>query len=198
MEIVDIVLISEYIQSSGSFALLLLFALIVVQCHIPIMPFGIVASTCGFIYGFRAGIIISWLSVVIGSIIALYLYRRLKLNKLAGKILKGRKPMPEEFIFGFIIIAHNVPVIPIAVPNILASMSRIKTSRFIIATAIGLFIPSVGYVAIGSGVESFLLKPNYLTLVMIILLLLIFYLLRRYSKDILQLVNKGPFRHPGK
>jgi uncharacterized membrane protein YdjX (TVP38/TMEM64 family) len=186
----NVVLVSEYIKSYGSFALLLLFALIVVQCHIPVMPFGVVASVCGFIYGFKAGIAVSWISVVMGSIIAFYLYRFLKIDNLAKKILENRRHVPEELIFGFIVVAHNIPIIPIAVPNILASLSRISASRFIIATALGLLIPSISFVAFGSGIESLLLSPNYLTLLFIVIFLVVFYLLKKYSHKILELIHR--------
>ncbi len=194
MEFNDIIEVSEYIKSYGSFSLLLLFILIVVQCHIPIMPFGVIASISGFIYGFKGGIALSWISVVIGSAIAFYLFRCLKLNNLAKKLLKKQKPIPEELIFGFIVVAHNIPVIPIAAANILASLSRISFSRFTIATALGLLIPSVSFAAFGSGMESFLLRPNYFNLFFIIIILLVFFLLKKYSNNLLDLINHDIFK----
>ncbi len=191
MEFTEIVTFSEYIKGFGSFALPLLFALIVLQCHMPVLPFGIVSSICGFIFGFKGGIAVSWISVIIGSTIAFYLYRFFNLDNLARKILGKRRRIPEELIFGFIIIAHNIPVIPIAVPNIIASLSKISASKFVVATALGLIIPSLSFVAFGSGIESFLVSPSYLTLLPIVIILLIFYLLKKYSHKISELIQRN-------
>lgn len=189
MELNDIVAVSEYIKSFGSYAVLLLFALIVLQCHLPILPFGVISAICGFIFGFKGGVAVSWISVVVGSMMAFYLYRRLNLNNLAQRILGNRKGIPDDLIFGFIIVAHNIPVIPIAVPNIIASLSKMSASKFILATALGLFIPSLSFVAFGSGIESFLLRPSYMTLLPIVIILLIFYLVKKYSYKISELIH---------
>lgn len=194
MEFTDIVAVSEYIKSFGSYAVLLLFVLIVLQCHIPLFPFGVVSAVCGFVFGFKAGIAVSWISVVIGSTIAFYLYRRLNFDNLTRKILGNRKRMPEELIFGFIVIAHNIPVIPIAVANIIAALSKISGPQFVIATALGLFIPSLSFAAFGSGIESFLVSPSYLTLLPIVLILLMLYVLKKYSAKISELIHHGIFK----
>ncbi|HHV15943.1 MAG TPA: TVP38/TMEM64 family protein [Gelria sp.] len=198
MEFIDIVAISEYIKGFGPFALLILFALIVLQCHIPVVPFAVASAVCGFIFGFKWGIAISWISVVIGSTIAFYLYRYLNFGNLTQKILGKRKRMPEELIFGFIVVAHNIPVIPIAVPNIIAALSKISTPNFVTATALGLLIPSIGFAAFGSGIESFLVSPSYITLLPIVVILLIFYLLKKHSHKILELISHNIFKKRNK
>lgn len=200
LEFNEIVTVSEYIKGFGSFALPLLFALIVLQCHIPVFPFGIISAVCGFIFGFKVGVAISWISVVVGSTIAFYLYRLLNLDNLAQKILGKHKhiSVSEEFIFGFIVICHNIPVIPIAVPNILASLSKISTPTFVAATALGLFIPSLGFAAVGSGIESFLVSPSYLKLLLIVIILLIFYLLKKYSHRIFEMIQRNAGKNKGK
>lgn len=198
MEFTDIAIISEYIQGFGPYAVLLLFALIVIQCHVPFFPFAAVSAICGFIFGFKWGVVVSWTSVVIGSTIAFYLYRYLNFDKFIEKTIKNKRHIPEEFIFGFIVVAHNIPVIPIAVANIVASLSKISMPKFIVATALGLLIPSVSFVAFGSGVESFLAKPSYWTLLLIIVILLLFYLLNKYSYDILELMRRNVFKKRNK
>lgn len=198
MEFAEIVTVSEYIKGFGVFALPLLFSLIVLQCHIPVLPFGIISAVCGFIFGFKWGMAISWISVVVGSTIAFYLYRRMNLDNLAQKILRKHEhiSVSEEFIFGFIIIVHNIPVIPIAVPNIMASLSTISTRMFVVATALGLFIPSLGFAAFGSGIDSFLVSPSYLKLFLIVIVLLILLLLKKYSNKIFELIynNTGKMK----
>ncbi|MGR6837094.1 TVP38/TMEM64 family protein [Syntrophomonas erecta] len=194
MELTYIAAVSEYIKGFGLYALPLLFILIVLQCHIPILPFAMISAVCGFIFGFSRGIAVSWISVVIGSMIAFYVYRRLEVSYLVEKIPEKYKQIPEEFIFGFIIIAHNIPVIPIAVPNILAALSKISTPKFIVATALGLFIPSISFVAFGSGIETFLVNPSYSTFLPIIAIFLIFYLLKKYSHNIMDYINHHIFK----
>ena len=175
MELLDqIIHYSQYIREFGSAAMLIICAAIILQCHVPMIPFAIVAGVCGYLFSFQQGILLAWGSVVAGSFIALNVFRFFKLDKFTNKILLRYKVLPklsDKFVIGFIVIIHNIPAVPIAVPNIVAAMSSISLSRFITFTAIGLLVPCVLFTGFGAGVDAFLVNPGILTLFPILVII---------------------------
>ncbi|RQD76076.1 MAG: DedA family protein [Candidatus Syntrophonatronum acetioxidans] len=159
---------SEYVRGFGSGAMLIISLSIIMQCHVPMIPFAIVAGVCGYLFGFQQGIILSWGSVVIGSCIAFNVFNFFKLDKFTDNILSRYQILPkltDKFVMGFILVIHNIPAIPIAVPNIVAAMSKISLSRFMTFTAVGLLVPCMLFTGFGAGIDAFLENPGILTFV---------------------------------
>ncbi|QGT99401.1 hypothetical protein SYNTR_0808 [Candidatus Syntrophocurvum alkaliphilum] len=175
MELLDqIIYYSQYIRDFGYAAMLIISIMIIMQCHVPMIPFAIVAGVCGYLFGFQQGIIIAWGSVVIGSFIAFNVFRFFKLDEFTNKILSRYEILPrlnDKFVIGFIVIVHNIPAIPIAIPNIVAAMSKISLSRFISFTAAGLLVPCVLFAGFGAGVDAFLANPGILNLIPIVVII---------------------------
>ncbi len=164
---------SEYVRSFGSAAMLIISLSIIMQCHVPMIPFAIVAGVCGYLFGFQQGIILSWGSVVIGSFIAFNVFHFFKLDKFTDKILSRYKILPkltDKFVMGFILVIHNIPAIPIAVPNMVAAISKISLSRFMTFTAAGLLVPCMLFTGFGAGVDAFLASPGIMTFVPILVI----------------------------
>jgi len=187
MELLDqICNYSLYIQNFGYAAILILSVTIILHCHIPLIPFAVIAGICGFLFGFQQGIFIAWGSVIGGSFIAFNVYRYFKLDRYTGSILSRFKIMPQihdKWIISFIMIMHNIPVIPIAVPNIVAAMSKISLSHFLRATAAGLLIPCVLFTGFGAGIETFMTNPSIYTVVPVLVILSSIILLRYVKLD---------------
>lgn len=167
MELLDqITYYSQFIRDYGYIVMLILSAAIIIQCIIPTIPFGLVAGMCGFLFGFFPGLLLALVSVAIGSLVAVNIYRFFNLGKFAAKILARYKIVPklsDKIIVGFLVVVHNIPVIPIAVANIVAAISNISRVKFIIATVIGLLVPSILFVGFGAGIEAFLRNPGIIT-----------------------------------
>lgn len=193
MEFDDILIYSEFLNTFGPYALLILILAIILQCHIPLLPFPFISAICGLLFGFQKGVLISWFSVIIGSSIAFHLFRFLKLDQFIQNLLSRYYHGPaikDKYLFAFIIIAHNIPIIPIAIPNIMASLSKLSFIKFLIATAIGLFIPSLIFAGFGAGIETFLIEPNLLTIIPIIIVIIIVLVLNKV--DYKKILNKIP------
>lgn len=175
MELLDqIAYYSEYIKDLGYLAMIIICIAIIMQCHVPMIPFAIVAGVCGFLFGFQQGVLLAWVSVVVGSFIAFNVFRFFKLDQFTDKILARYKILPklsDKFIIGFIVIVHNIPAIPIAIPNIVAAMSKISLSRFMIFSSGGLLVPCVLFTGFGAGLEAFLTNPGILTIIPIIVII---------------------------
>ena len=158
MELLEqVVHYNQYIVGYGYAAFLIISAAIIMQCHVPMIPFAIVAGICGYLFGFYQGMLQAWGSVVIGSYIAFNIFRFLKLDHYTNKVLSRYHKLPklsDKFVINFIVLSHNIPAIPIAIPNMVAAMSSISTSRFIIFTAAGLLVPCILFAGFGAGVNK--------------------------------------------
>ncbi len=175
MELLDqIVHYSQIIREFGYAAMLIISVAIIMQCHVPMIPFAIVAGVCGYLFNFQQGMLLAWGSVVVGSFIALNVFRFFKLDEFTNKLLSRYKVLPklsDKFVISFIVIIHNIPAIPIAIPNIVAAMSNISLSRFITSTAVGLLVPCVLFTGFGAGVDAFFANPGILTFTPILVII---------------------------
>ncbi len=187
MELLDqIIHYSHYIRSFGQAAVFIICAAIVLQCHIPMIPFAIVAGLCGYLFSFHQGMLLAWGSVVTGSIIAFSVFRFFKLDKFSNQIMTRYQRLPElsdKFVISFIVIMHNIPAIPIAIPNIVAAMSSISLTRFTAFTAVGLLVPCVLFTGFGAGVNAFLENPGVLTSIPILAAAGFFLLIKLINLD---------------
>lgn len=158
----------QFIENYGGLATLVVFIFVILQCHIPVMPFAVLAGICGFLFGFTEGAFLSWISVILGCFIAFNVYRFFRLHNLTNKLLDRysiKTKLKDKLVVSFIIISHNIPFIPIAIVNILSAISEIKLSRFIIATALGLLFPSLLFAGFGAGVGAFVNNPGLVTFI---------------------------------
>ncbi|SHH24895.1 Uncharacterized membrane protein YdjX, TVP38/TMEM64 family, SNARE-associated domain [Thermosyntropha lipolytica DSM 11003] len=170
----------QLVQNYGYLGIIAVLIFIIIQCHVPVMPFAVLAGVCGFWFGFAEGVFLSWISVVLGCLLAFYVYRFFRLNRLTAKLLARyniKTQLKDKLLISFIIISHNIPFIPIAVVNIVAAVSEIKVSKFLGATALGLLIPSILFSGLGAGIGAFVNHPRLLTLLplLVVIMTIIFY-----------------------
>lgn len=176
----------QIIQNYGGLAIFAVFLFVILQCHVPIMPFAVLAGVCGFLFGFTEGAFLSWLSVILGCFIAFNVYRFFKLNNLTNRLLARYNIKPklkDKLVVSFIIISHNIPFIPIAVVNILSAISEIKLSRFIIATALGLLFPSLLFAGFGAGIGAFVNNPGLVTFIPLLVIAATIILYKQFDFD---------------
>ena len=187
MELFDqIIHYSQYIKSFGQATIFIISAAIVLQCHIPMIPFAIVAGLCGYLFSFQQGMLLAWGSVVAGSIIAFSVFRFFRLDEFSNQIIAKYQRLPElsdKFVISFIVIMHNIPAIPIAIPNIVAAMSSISLTRFTAFTAVGLLVPCVLFTGFGAGLNAFLANPGILTSIPILVAAGFFLLIKFIDLD---------------
>ncbi len=102
----------------------------------------------GILFGLKYGFIYSIIGATISSIVTFYIGRyfgktwaeSILEKKYLSKINDYNKKLERGAVWDMIIF-RNIPVMPLNVLNLLMSISRIKSSDYIIGTAIGL-VPS--------------------------------------------------------
>ncbi|MDF2908590.1 MAG: hypothetical protein K0R34_3911 [Herbinix sp.] len=112
-----------------------------------ILPSIFVTSINVLFFGIYKGLIISWLGEVIGAAITFKLYRwgiKKHTERLAGKYHFLSKITSAEGVRATILIleARLIPYIPSGLVTLAGAVSNIRTSHFIVATAIGK-LPSI-------------------------------------------------------
>lgn len=115
--------------------------LIILESMIPILPLGVFVALNIISFGEVVGFIVSWLSTVVGCMIAFYLCRSLKQNyekkyKKDTNINKFRKKIDEISLSNLVLILA-LPFTPAFAVNIGAGLSNISSKRYFMALLIG-------------------------------------------------------------
>jgi len=152
--------------------------LIILESMLPILPLGVFVALNVITFGEVLGFIISWISTVIGCMIAFTICRKLKEKyekkyKNNREINKFRKKIDNLSLSNLVLILA-VPFTPAFAINIGAGLSNIDYKRYFIALIIGK-LPMVffwGFIG-----KSFLESiTDIYTIMQIIVLLIIAYL----------------------
>ena len=170
-DVVDksVLLLQEYGILAGAF-------LIVLESMIPILPLGIFVAFNFNAYGFLIGFIISYLSTILGCVLAYFLSKKLfgvyvskksneseKLNKLV-KFFKNVK-------FSNLVLLIALPFSPAFLINIAAGTVKMKLRKFIAALFISKFSIVYFWGMVG---KSFIESIGDINSIIIICLLLLF------------------------
>lgn len=130
-----------YVQGLGMWGPAILFALLVVQVFLAIIPGQTLMVACGYLYGFWGGLFVSWASLVSGGYAAFALARRY------GRPFAERWVSEETlsrwdkaahgqgiFFFAFSLV---LPVFPNDAMCYVAGLGKISPRRFLVANMIG-------------------------------------------------------------
>lgn len=119
--------------------------LIILESMIPVLPLGVFIALNVITFGEVVGFFISWISTIIGCMIAFYLSRKLG-NKIFKK--KKKKTKDRELInkaknkvgnmsLSNLVIILAVPFTPAFAVNIGAGLSNISPRKYLLALVIG-------------------------------------------------------------
>lgn len=115
--------------------------LIILESMLPILPLGVFVALNVITFGKVAGFIISWISTVIGCMLAFLISRKLgsKIEKKYGhkKEVRKFKRYLSKLSFSNLVILFAVPFTPAFAVNIGAGLSDISPKRYFIALLIG-------------------------------------------------------------
>jgi len=144
----------ETIKGYGLWGPAVLFILFIFQAFLAFIPGQALMIASGYIYGFVGGILITWISLVVGGQAAFWLARRY-----------GR-PFAEKFIsppvldrwdksaagqgIAFYVITLVMPFIPNDAMCYIAGMGNMSFRRFLLANVLGRGIASVLTVTVGA------------------------------------------------
>ncbi|WP_418790049.1 TVP38/TMEM64 family protein [Phosphitispora sp. TUW77] len=164
----------KYARSFGITMSIAVFIITLVQAIVPVIPFVLICSSAGILFGFGKGIAIIWAASLTGASIAFFLSRVLgykwSLSKDEGKVLVYLKKMngPEGFMV--VLTLRLLPYFPAPLINITAGISQMRFSTFFSASAIGKLPFIIGYTYVGN---NLIIGKNYFAMLLMFVALLV-------------------------
>lgn len=142
-----------YAKSFGAVMPAVTFVITVVQAIFPVVPFVILCSANGVLFGLTTGIALTWIGTLLGASIMFFVFRSLGYEWVVRKYnvsqLKHINEMsgPKGFLIVFIL--RLLPYFPAPLINISAGVSQINFLWFLSASALGKLPFVVGYTVMG-------------------------------------------------
>lgn len=171
-----------YINSFGIFAPLVAFVLFMLQAILPVFPYIILAAAGGILFGFKLGVLLSWLGALTGACIAYWMCRALGysqfLQHFYNRMGYDVRQLNSSMAFWTIIVARIIPIVPTPLINAAAALGGVSFPNFVASSAIGKIPSAVLYT--GLGLALFNTKDIY-TFLLIIGLTLLFFLVLKYQ-----------------
>ena len=181
----DAVIVS--IKGYGLWGPAILFVLFILQTFLAFIPGQALMVSSGYIYGFTGGILITWISLVVGGQAAFWLARRygrpFAEKWVSASVLDRWDKSAAGQGIGFYIISLVLPLFPNDAMCYVAGLGSMSFRRFLTANILGRGIASFLTVVIGAYSEQI---PGLLWMAVIgfILMGIVGWLaIRRYSKS---------------
>jgi Uncharacterized conserved protein len=171
-----------YINGFGIFAPLAAFILFMIQAILPVFPYVILAAAGGIIFGFKLGVLLSWLGALTGACIAYWMCRVLGYSRFLQRFYTRMgydvRQLDSSMAFWTIIVARIIPIIPTPLINAAAALGGVSFPNFVASSAIGKIPSAVLYTGLGLALVK---SKNIKTFLLIIGLTLAFFLLVKYQ-----------------
>ena len=165
--------VTESIHGAGVWGPAILFILFVVQVFLAFIPGQALMVACGYLYGFRDGFLLSWISLVVGGEAAFLLARRYGRPFAERWVSSGVLARWDKLAKGqgvtFYAISLVMPFVPNDAMCYVAGLGRISHPRFTLANLLGRGMAC----AITSWVGAYGLQaPSYVWIIVAILAIL--------------------------
>ena len=153
--------------------------LIVIEAFLPFLPLFIFVMANASAFGLWLGFLYSWLGACMGAILVFLLVRKYGQQKLLSFLSKHpqvRKLMDwlDRHGFGPLFLMLCFPFTPSAVVNIVAGLSKIRLSQYMLAVCIGKMVMIFTISFVGYDIQSLLTKPLRTVVVLLIIFILWF------------------------
>jgi uncharacterized membrane protein YdjX (TVP38/TMEM64 family) len=146
--------VSAAIQHSGFWGPTILFVLFVLQVFLAFIPGQALMIASGYIYGFTGGLLITWISLVLGGQAAFWLarrYGRLFAEKwIAPSVLDRWDRHSAGQSIGFFAITLVLPLFPNDAMCYVAGLGKMPSWRFFLANMLGRGLASFFTVLVGA------------------------------------------------
>lgn len=133
--------ITTSMHQAGWWGPVILFILFVLQVFLAFIPGQALMVACGYLYGFWAGFLLSWLSLVIGGEIAYVLARKygrtFAERWIAPEVLSRWDSAAQGQGIGFFAIMLVMPLVPNDAMCYVAGLGNITHRRFTVANLLG-------------------------------------------------------------
>lgn len=183
MELVDN-FVQSCISIMSNFGIFAGIFLILLESIIPALPLSVFITLNSMTYGRVVGILISWLSTVLGCSMSFWLFRTCFQNKW-NKFIKGKNIEQLEDLtkkvsnitLSNLTLLVTVPFTPAFLINIACGLSKIKYKKFLIALLISKLMLVIFWSYIGTTLLESL--TNIEALIKIIILLVVAYIVSK-------------------
>jgi uncharacterized membrane protein YdjX (TVP38/TMEM64 family) len=136
----DLQKIETFVGNNRISILLFSTFVMIIQNTFTIIPLLIVITINITFFGFLLGFLWSWLTSILAAIIIFFLVRYLFQSWLLSKVDEKLVEKVENKGFLYVFEARIIPFVPTSLVNILAGVSSIKFSSFLLGTVFGNFI----------------------------------------------------------
>jgi uncharacterized membrane protein YdjX (TVP38/TMEM64 family) len=173
-------LLLAWIQNGSLISIFISIIFVSILVFFPVVPYPVLAGIIGSVFGVWVGMTISFIGIMLGTMIMFYL-SRYGFQQLAQKYLE-KYPKVKEYESYFeknaflgILFVRLIPVVPSPIVNILSGLSYIKWYAFFTATFLGKIPAVVTFTFAGSVFEdnkwlSFMIYGTYFLIISIVVL----------------------------
>lgn len=145
----DIKKVAEYIRGYGAWAVIVSFALMVLQSIVAPIPAFFITLANSMIWGWWKGAILSWSSAMAGAALCFYIARVLGRDVVKKFATEGALKSVEKFFDRFgkqaIMICRLLPFVPFDPVSYAAGLTPMSFWSFFVATGIGQLPATVVY-----------------------------------------------------
>lgn len=181
----DLHAVTESIRGFGLWGPAVLFVLFILQTFLAFIPGQALMVSSGYIYGFTGGILITWISLVVGGQAAFWLARRygrpFAEKWVSAPVLDRWDKSAAGQGIGFYVITLVMPFFPNDAMCYVAGLGNMPFRRFLTANILGRGIASFLTVLVGAFSEQI---PGLLWIAIVIFIVLGiagWFVARRYS-----------------
>ena len=152
--------LSESLRGNSDFAVPIFILGATIFLGFSLLPTWVVALAGGWIFSFSLGLPLSFISIVLASLLGYWTMGGLCGNKAFEKqqnLLEGIKTLEEESkhsLWFFVFLVRLSPVVPFALTNVLLSSMKIKPVPFSAGTALGMLPRTALVVYAGAKLSS--------------------------------------------
>lgn len=150
----DFTVVKEFVQSYGSYAMIVSFLLMIFQSVAAPLPAFLITFANANLFGWWQGAILSWTSAMAGAALCFYLARILgrdvavKLTSKAG--LDQIDKFFEKYGKNTILVCRLLPFISFDIVSYAAGLTSMSFGAFLIATGLGQLPATIIYSYVGS------------------------------------------------
>jgi uncharacterized membrane protein YdjX (TVP38/TMEM64 family) len=178
--------IIEYVSSKGNFSEVTFIFLFAIKPVLLIVPSSIFSIASGMLFGPIKGFILSMIGFAASGTTAFYLSRLLG-KSYVDKLVKGKLLKLDEGIehngFKVIFMIRFPPIFPYDIVSITAGITRVKYSKFILGSVLGVIPETLCYAFIGKSLTSSSTFSVVLPFLFMILILIVTLFIYKKSKE---------------
>jgi len=133
--------LTESLQSIGIWGAAALFALLILQVFLALIPGQALMVACSYLYGFWGGLLLTWTSLVVGGQAAFWLARRhgrpFAEHWVSPQVLSKWDKAAKGQKIPFFVAALVLPIFPNDAMCYVAGLGKISSRRFMLANMLG-------------------------------------------------------------